>query len=99
MKNFILKLWRGFVSLIYKVPADKRLHFAAGLIISTFFCIALGMKECIVPAIFAGAFKVFFGILLTDKTNWTKNDLWDFLSAVIGGAVPQVFVLLNLWWF
>lgn len=99
MKNFIIKIWHAFVSFLYRIPRDKALHFWAGLLIATFFCIALGMKECIVPAIFAGAMKVFLGVILRDASNWTKNDLWDFLSTLIGGAVPQVFVLLNLWWF
>lgn len=94
MKSFIRKIWDAIVKFISSVSYDKLLHFIAGLVISSFFCIALGMKACIVPAIFAGFIKEFFDLWTTDKWDW-----WDFAATCFGGLVPQLFVLLNLWWF
>ena len=101
MKNFIKKIlaflrkcWSWLVSLIYKVPADKRLHFVAGFVIASFFAITFGMKECFVAAFFAGFIKEFFDKITTDQWDW-----WDFGATCIGGALPQIFVLLNIWWF
>ena len=94
MKNFIRKIWDAFVSLLNKVPYDKWLHAVAGLVIGAFFCIALDMKVCIVPVIFAGFIKEFFDLWTTDKWDW-----WDFAATCFGGLVPQIFVLLNMWWF
>ena len=94
MKNFIRKIWDAIVNWLLALPSDKKWHFAAGALIATFFCIALGMKACIVPAIFAGFIKEFFDLWTTDNFDWK-----DFAATCLGGAVPQLFVLLNLWWF
>ena len=91
------KIWNAIVKWILSIPQDKRLHFVAGIIIAAFFCIALGMKICIVPAIFAGFIKEFFDVW-TDK-NGEGWDWWDFAATCLGGLVPQIFVLLNMWWF
>lgn len=87
------KIWDKIVEWILNVPSDKRLHFSAGVIIAAFFAIALGMKFCVFPVIFAALFKEAFD-------QWTSGewDWWDIAATVIGGLVPQVFVLLNLWW-
>jgi hypothetical protein len=85
------------VEWILSIPADKRLHFVAGLVIATFFCIALGMKACIVPAIAAAFIKEFFDLWTSkDGEGW---DWWDFVATILGGLVPQAFVLLHMWWF
>ena len=94
MKNFIRKIWDAIVSFIEKVPYDKLMHFVAGLIIAAFFNISLGMAVCIVPAIFAGFIKEFFDLWTTNEWDWK-----DFLATCIGGLVPQIFVLLHIWWF
>lgn len=94
MENFFRKIWDAIVSFISKVPYDKLLHFIAGVIISAFFCIALNEKYCFFPVIFFAFAKEFFDVWTTKKWDW-----WDFGATLIGGAVPQVFVLLNIWWF
>ena len=96
MKNFFKKIWDSIVSLLSKVPYDKWLNFIGGFVIATFFCIALGMKVCIVPAIAAGFIKEFFDMWTSEEG---KFDWWDFAAVCIGGLVPQIFVLLNMWWF
>lgn len=90
------KIWDKIVKWLLSIPSDKRLHFVAGLIVSAFFAVALGMKVCIIPAVFAGFFKEFFDAW-TSKTGegWDWGDL---LATCLGGVLIQVFVLLNMWW-
>lgn len=83
------KIWDKIVALISKVPYDKLLHFIAGLVIAAFFCITLGMKVCIVPAIAAGIIKEFFDGWTSEQMDW-----WDFVATVSGGLVIQVFAIL-----
>lgn len=83
------KIWDKIVALISKVPYDKLLHFIAGLVIAAFFCITLGMKVCIVPAIAAGFIKEFFDNWTSDQVDW-----WDFVATVAGGLVIQIFAIL-----
>lgn len=87
------KIWDKIVGWIQHIPTDKKYHFVAGFIISAFFAISLGMKACVVPAIFAGFFKEFFD-------NWTGGpfDWKDLLATVLGGLLCQAFVALGLWW-
>ena len=94
MKNFFRKIWDAIVSFISKIPYDKWLHAIAGMVIGSFFCIALGMKFCIWPVIFAGFIKEFFDLWTTGEWEW-----WDLAATCIGGLIPQIFVLLNMWWF
>ena len=88
------KIWDKIVAWFLGIPVDKRLHFVAGFILSTFCAVALGFRPCIIPAIAAAFIKEFFD-------SWTggKFDWLDFAATCIGGAVVQVFVLLNMWWF
>lgn len=83
------KIWDKIVALISKVPYDKLLHFIAGLVIAAFFCITLGMKVCIVPAIVAGFAKEFFDNWTSDEVDW-----WDFVATVAGGLVIQIFAFI-----
>ena len=83
------KIWDKIVALISKVPYDKLLHFIAGLVIAAFFCITLGMKVCIVPALAAGFIKEFFDKWTSDQVDW-----WDFVATVAGGLVIQIFAIL-----
>ena len=94
MKNFFRKIWDAIVRFISSVPYDKLLHFIAGLIIAAFFAIALGMKFCFWPIIFVAFGKEFFDKWTTGEWDW-----WDFAATCFGGLVPQLFVLLNIWWF
>lgn len=76
------------------IPEDKRLHFVCGLVIAAFFGLALGMKFCFWPVIFAAAGKEVFDIFSSGQ----EFDWKDFLATLLGGLVPQVFVLLGMWW-
>jgi hypothetical protein len=89
------KIWDKFVAWVLSIPADKRLHFVCGLIIAAFFAIALGMKFCLWPIIFVAFGKEFFDMW----TGGQKFDVWDFVATLLGALVPQLFVLLNMWWF
>ena len=88
------KIWDKIVAWFLGIPVDKRLHFVAGFILSTFCAVALGFRPCIITATVAGFVKEFFD-------RWTGHDIdWmDFAATCIGGALVQVFVLLNMWWF
>ena len=87
------KIWDKIVEWIQSIPADKKMHFVAGVIIAAFFALALGMKIAIVPAIFAGLIKEFFDKWTTEKWEW-----WDFAATCLGGLLIQVFILLGMWW-
>lgn len=78
------------MALITKVPLDKWLHFIGGLIIAAFFAITLKMQVCIIPAIFAGFIKEFFGLWTTKEWDW-----WDFAATCAGGLVIQLFVIFG----
>ena len=96
MRNFFRKIWDAIVSLFSKIDYDKWLHFIAGLLISSFCCIALGMNYywCVVPAVAAGLLKELFDLWTTKLWDWG-----DVLATVIGGIIPGIFLLLNMWWF
>lgn len=89
------QLWNKFVAWVLSIPADKRLHFVCGLIIAAFSAIALGMKFCFWPVLFFAFSKEFIDIF----SNGQKSDWKDFAATLLGAVVPQLFVLLNLWWF
>ena len=89
------KIWDKIVAWVLSIPADKRLHFVCGLIIAAFLAIALGMKFCFWPVIFFAAGKEVFDIFSSGQ----KFDWKDFAATLLGAVVPQVFVLLHLWWF
>ena len=89
------KIWDKFVAWVLSIPADKRLFFVCGLIISAFFAIALGMKFCFWPLIFVAGGVEFFNMWTSDQ----KFDVWRFVATLLGALVPQVFVLLHMWWF
>ena len=90
------KLWDNIVAWFLGLPADKRLHFAAGIVVAAFFAIALNMKFCFWPVIFVAFFKEFW-----DMWGNTHQDFdWkDFVATLLGALIPQIFVLLNMWWF
>lgn len=89
------KIWDKIVAWFLSIPTDKRLHFACGLIIAAFFAIALKMDWCFWPVIFFAFGKEFFDLW----TGGGKFDWLDFVATMAGSLLPQVFVLLRLWWF
>ncbi|MBO4571186.1 MAG: hypothetical protein J5699_04605 [Bacteroidales bacterium] len=90
------KLWDKIVAWFLRFPADKRLHFAAGIVIAAFFAIALGMKFCFWPVIFFAFGKELWDVLGSSHQDF---DFKDFAATLIGALVPQSFALLNIWWF
>ena len=86
------QIWNKIVAWVLSIPADKRLHFVCGLIIAAFFAIALDMKFCFWPVIFFAAGKEVF-------SSGQNFDWKDFAATLLGAVVPQLFVLLYLWWF
>lgn len=86
MKKILDKIVRFFNAL----SADKYLHLIAGLIIASFFAIALGMEACIAPAIVAGILKE-----VIDESNGRKADWADLVATIAGGAVIQLIVILS----
>lgn len=94
MKSFLRKIWNKIVAWILAIPTDKKLHFAAGFVIAAFFAITLDMKFCVWPVLFFAFGKEFFDKWTTGVWEW-----WDFAATMFGGFVPQIFVLLNMWWF
>ena len=88
------KIWDKIVEWLLSIPQDKRLHFVAGIIIAAFFAISLDMKFCVWPVLFFAFAKELF-----DSITGGEFDPKDFLATILGGCVPQIFVLLNLWWF
>lgn len=81
--------WKWLIALLAKIGRDKLYHFIAGALVAAFFCITLGMKACIVPAIFAGFIKEFI-----DQWRYSGWDWFDLLATVLGGAVIQIFAIL-----
>lgn len=81
-------MWSKLMALLAGIPVDKYLHFIAGLIISAFFCITLGMKVCIVPTIFAGFIKEF-----VDEWRYGGFDWYDLLATCLGGLIIQLFAI------
>ena len=94
MKNFFKKIWDAIVAFIGRIPYEKWAYAVLGIILAAFFCITLGMKFCVWPAIIIGFIIQFFKQWFGGKFDW-----WDFAATCIGGLVPQIFVLLNMWWF
>lgn len=86
-------IWEKIVAWVLGIPVDKRLHFVAGVIVSTFFALAFGMRAALVPAVVAGFTKEFIDAWQTGSWDWG-----DFFATVLGGVLVQVFVLLGIWW-
>ena len=89
------KIWDKIVAWILGIPADKRLHFVCGIIIAAFFGMALGMRFCWWPVIFFAFGKEFWDIW----SGGQKFDWRDFVVTLAGALIPQIFILLNMWWF
>ncbi len=91
---FVRKVWDKLVSYVLSVPVDKRLHFFAGVIFAAFTAITLDMKFCWWPVVFLA-----FGKELFDQWTGGEFDGKDFLATCLGGLVPQLLVVLRMWWF
>ena len=83
------KIYAKLLAILNGIGVDKYLHFIAGLIIAAFFNIALGMKVCIVPVVFAAIIKE-----AIDQSGSGTPDWRDAVATMAGGAVIQILVAL-----
>ncbi len=96
--EWVKRLWKKVSDLITAwvnaVPHDKKVLFVVGIIVAAFFNITLAMKFCVLPAFVVGFVKEF-------RCKWIggKFDGWNLLAITIGGLVPELFVLLRIWWY
>lgn len=87
MKKFIKKI----EALVGGIPADKALHFIAGMLVAAIAAIC-------VPSISSFAFVIAFACGLAKEvidlfTHGTFSDK-DLLATAIGGVVMQIFIWL-----
>ena len=87
MKKFIKKI----EALVGGIPADKALHFIAGMLVAAIAAIC-------VPSISSFAFVIAFACGLAKEvidlfTHGTFSDK-DRLATAIGGVVMQIFIWL-----
>jgi hypothetical protein len=66
------------------IPADKALHFAAGVILFAVFLPFTGPQYAFALSVIAGFFKELYDAL--NKENHTP-DIWDALVTSAGGAL------------
>lgn len=83
------KLYKKLLDVLNGIGVDKYLHFIAGLIIAAIFGIALDMKVCIVPVVFAAVIKE-----AIDQSGSGTPDWRDAVATLAGGAVIQILVAL-----
>ena len=87
MKKFIKKI----EALVGGIPADKALHFIAGMLVAAIAAIC-------VPSISSFAFVIAFACGLAKEvldlfTHGTFSDK-DLLATAIGGVIMQIFIWL-----
>lgn len=87
------KFYNKVVGFVGSIPADKALHFIAGLIIAaiTAICIPIISSFAFVLSFFIGLVKEVFDLFVTD--NFSDKDL---LATSLGGIIMQVFIWLLL---
>jgi hypothetical protein len=73
-----------------KVPCDKQLHFACGLVIAALLTPFIGAYSIVVVAIVA-LLKEIYDYLHKDIHT---PDFWDWVATVLGGVVGFVVVAL-----
>jgi len=84
------KIWDKLVSLIYKIPTDKWLHFFAGVIIAACAALTFHIEWPWFPALIAGGIKEIFDYRTTSQADWK-----DFVATVLGGLLIWGFALLG----
>lgn len=87
------KLYNKIMSFVGGIPADKALHFIAGMLVAAIAAIC-------VPSISSFAFVIAFACGLAkeviDELRYNGFDNGDLIASVIGGIVMQVFIWLGL---
>lgn len=85
MKDFI----KNIEALVGGIPADKALHFIAGMLV-------VAIVAIVVPIIANFAFPIAFAVGLAkeiiDEVRYNGFDTYDLIASVAGGMVMQVFI-------
>ena len=87
MKQFLYKLWNGFVGILEKLRRDRLYHFIFGLLIALLAVFICKWYFFVWTSIAVGLAKEFF-----DKWQDGNFDWIDLLATTIGGLVVQVLV-------
>lgn len=96
MKNLWKKFSQAILAWIKSIPTTYRTMFVLGIVMAAFFSISLGMDVCIWPLVFSGFGVPFFRMWFHDDGKF----IWQWLVAhLLGGLIPQIFVILHYWWF
>lgn len=96
------KIWNKIVEWLTAIPMDKWLHFIAGMIIASFFAVALGDEFCVwligeyrpfvwmMPVLVAAALKEMID-------GWTGGSFeWlDIFATAMGGLLIVAFGWLH----
>lgn len=96
------KIWNKIVEWLLAIPQDKRLHFAAGMIIAAFFAVALGREFSFW---LIGGYRPFvwiapvlvLAVLKEMIDGWTGGSFeWlDILATALGGLLIVIFGWLH----
>ena len=83
------QIYNKILDFLNCISVDKYLHFIAGIIIASFFAIAIDFEYSIIPVFFAAALKEFI-----DNKTYGVWDWHDCYATIIGGLVIQLFQLI-----
>lgn len=86
-----MSIYDKIVAWILSIPADKRLHFVAGLIIASFLCITFHLPWPVVLVFIVAVGKE----VVSHLVKKSPPDWGDIAATVIGGAIVQAFDLLG----
>lgn len=83
------RLYDKIMSFVGGIPADKALHFIAGLMIVAVTAIVFpcAANYAVVSAVIAGFFKE-----AIDKFEYGGWSWWDLVATAIGGFVMQIII-------
>lgn len=86
------ELFDKLEALVGSIPADKALHFIAGLLVAAIVAI-------IIPSISSFAFVVAYAVGLAkevfDLVKYGNLDWRDLLATSLGGFVTQLFIWIS----
>lgn len=86
-------IYSKFIGWLLSTRVDRRLHFVAGVIVGSFFALALKVEWCIVPVVFVAFVKEFVDAWRGGEFEWG-----DFFSTLLGGALVEVFQIVGGLW-
>ena len=82
-------IWKWFTSLFTEIRRSRLWCIILGLVTAAFFFIVCGMAFCVWPVLFVAFLKELIGVIADHGF-----DVWDFVAAIIGGLIIQLFVIL-----